>query len=143
MLVDTWVAMFMMLVVASWLWSIVAACLKELPENLTESTSLVKIALVYLIIYIATGVFIWENFETLWVILNLLAVVAVFYAYDFTARQLVKLEQQKEVIFSEYAGSLVLLLFLPIGVWSIQPRVNKLLGTERNEESENREGIKK
>lgn len=133
----------MMLVVASWLWSIVAACLKELPENLTESTSLVKIALVYLIIYIATGVFIWENFETLWVILNLLAVVAVFYAYDFTARQLVKLEQQKEVIFSEYAGSLVLLLFLPIGVWSIQPRVNKLLGTERNEESENREGIKK
>ena len=141
LLVDTWVAMFMMLVVASWLWSIVTACLKVLPENLTESTSLVKVSLVYLIIYIASGVFIWEKYEAVWIILNLLAVVAALYTYDFTARQLVKLEQQKEVIFTEYAGSFVLLLFLPIGVWSIQPRVNKLLGTERNNETESKEGI--
>jgi len=43
--------------------------------------------------------------------------------------RLVTLERRQPVTFFDYSGPFFLFWFFPIGVWFIQPRVNKLLGT--------------
>ena len=62
--------------------------------------------------------------------MHLLAMAAIFYALGFTSKQLVKLEQRENVSFFNYSGPFFLFWFFPIGIWFIQPKVNKLLGQE-------------
>lgn len=54
----------------------------------------------------------------------------VFYAVvnsmAFPARALRTLEKGKKAELGEYIGDFFLILFLPIGIWFLQPRINKL-----------------
>jgi hypothetical protein len=61
--------------------------------------------------------------------LHLLAMFAIVYSMGFAARRLVTLERQQPARFSDYRTTFFLFWFFPIGVWIIQPRVNRLLGT--------------
>ena len=65
--------------------------------------------------------------------LHLFAIFCLFYVFFFVARSLVTVNKGKQVSFSEYAKSLVLLLFYPIGVWRIQPRINQLYAQRTNQ----------
>lgn len=58
--------------------------------------------------------------------LHLACMVCLFYPLYFTSRNLVLLETGKPVTFYEYSGPFFLLWFFPIGVWFIQPKVNRL-----------------
>jgi hypothetical protein len=49
-----------------------------------------------------------------------------FYCLYFNAKVLKAVELQKPVTFSEFAGEFFLIWFFPIGIWIIQPRLNKL-----------------
>lgn len=44
----------------------------------------------------------------------------------FIAKALKSIERSGEVSFSDYFGDFILITFLPIGVWVIQPRLNQL-----------------
>ncbi|MFN8297557.1 MAG: hypothetical protein U0T75_00530 [Chitinophagales bacterium] len=44
----------------------------------------------------------------------------------FIAKALKSIERYGEVSFSDYFGDFILITFLPIGVWLIQPRLNQL-----------------
>ena len=52
------------------------------------------------------------------------------------AKALKTVEWQKPVTFSDFAGEFFLIWFFPIGIWIIQPRINKLfdatIGAENN-----------
>jgi hypothetical protein len=71
-------------------------------------------------------------------VLNVIGPIAVivtiflFLALRFTARALVAAETRKAPAFSDYAGPFFLLWFFPIGIWIVQPRVNRVYA-ERGE----------
>jgi hypothetical protein len=65
--------------------------------------------------------------------LHLACMVCLFYLLYFVSRNLVLAETGKPVSFYEYAGPFFLLWFFPIGVWFIQPKVNRLF-SERSEQ---------
>jgi hypothetical protein len=59
--------------------------------------------------------------------LHLLSMGCIFYCLYFVAKTLKTVELQREVTFNDFAGEFFLIWFYPIGVWIIQPRVNKLV----------------
>jgi hypothetical protein len=56
-----------------------------------------------------------------------------FYLFYFVARSLVTVNKGKQVSLNDYAKPLILLCLFPIGVWSIQPRINQLYAPNRSE----------
>ena len=57
---------------------------------------------------------------------HLLAMLCMFYNVYFVAKALVLAESAKRASFSDYALLFFLLWFFPIGIWMVQPRVNRL-----------------
>jgi hypothetical protein len=126
------VAMLLLCIIYyGWLWAISSACFKALPKELASSPRIMQIGLIYALVYIIFGglFFIGQTGKPpLYIVpMHLLAMAAIFYSFGFTAKQLTKLEQNKDVTFFNYSGPFFLLWFFPIGVWFIQPKVNQLL----------------
>jgi hypothetical protein len=49
-----------------------------------------------------------------------------FYCLRFVAKTLTLAETGKPASFYDYAGPFFLLWFYPVGIWIVQPRVNRL-----------------
>ncbi|MFD1187775.1 hypothetical protein [Pontibacter rugosus] len=58
--------------------------------------------------------------------LHLLSTFCYLYIVYFVARAMVSAEQHQTVSFSAYAGTYFLFLLLPVGIWWLQPRLNRL-----------------
>ena len=58
--------------------------------------------------------------------LHLFSMFCIFYLMYFIAKELKMAELQREVTFSDYVGEFFLLWFFPVGVWIIQPRINRI-----------------
>lgn len=54
-------------------------------------------------------------------------IFAYLYVYAFPVKELKSIELGREAKIGEYAGDLVLMLVWPIGIWFIQPRINKVI----------------
>jgi hypothetical protein len=61
--------------------------------------------------------------------LHLFSMFCIFYCFYFNAKALKSVELQMPATFSDFAGELFLIWFFPIGVWIIQPRINKMFDT--------------
>lgn len=101
----------------------------EKPE-LRMETGFFRFALIYPAIYMpiffATLFTDRLDYTALIIPLHLLAMVCLFYNLFFVSKNLVIVEKERSVTFSEYAGPFFLLWFYPIGIWIIQPKVNQL-----------------
>jgi hypothetical protein len=53
----------------------------------------------------------------------------------FTAKTLKSAEMQREAHFSDYIGDFFLLWFYPVGIWFIQPRINRIV--QENQHTDN------
>ena len=51
---------------------------------------------------------------------------ALFHTHALPMKMLVSIEENRKVNFGAYFGELLLLTIWPIGVWFIQPRLNKI-----------------
>ena len=58
-----------------------------------------------------------------------LGLICIAYIARFPAKTLVILETRKPAIFWQYLGAFFAVLFFPIGIWLLQPRVNELYAT--------------
>jgi len=58
--------------------------------------------------------------------LHLFSLFAIFYSLYFAAKTVKSVELQREVIFSDFIAEFFLIWFFPIGVWILQPKLNKL-----------------
>jgi hypothetical protein len=67
--------------------------------------------------------------------LHLFCMYCMFWCLVFVAKSLKTVELQRPVTFSDYAGEFFLLWFFPIGIWFIQPRLNKLFADTPAERS--------
>jgi hypothetical protein len=59
--------------------------------------------------------------------LHLFAMFCIFYIIYFVAKTFKTVELQRKVKFSDFAGEFFLVWFYPIGVWIIQPKINKMI----------------
>ena len=57
---------------------------------------------------------------------HLLALVATVYAFRFNAKLLVSYEIGENAHIANYIGEFFLFWFMPIGIWILQPRINKI-----------------
>jgi hypothetical protein len=129
--------LLLFIVFIGWLWSIGVNLNKLIPDDLRMNISSFRYALLYTLIYmlffILFFVYIWRlgtphipSYMLVIVPLHLLAMVCMFYAFGFVAKTLTMAEKQINVKVNDYVGNFFLIWFFPIGIWFIQPRVNKL-----------------
>lgn len=72
----------------------------------------------------------WEII-VLYFVFNIVAVSIVF---SYPARLLVSFESKEEIDINDYFGDIFRFIFWPIGIWNIQPRLNRLLEKTANPE---------
>jgi hypothetical protein len=60
-------------------------------------------------------------------VMHVAAMAAIFYVMGFSAKNLIMAERRARVSFFDYSGPFFLMWFFPIGIWFVQPRVNRLL----------------
>ena len=59
--------------------------------------------------------------------LHLFAMFCIFYCLYFVSKTFKTVELQREVSFSDFAGEFFLFWFFPIGIWIVQPKINKMI----------------
>lgn len=65
--------------------------------------------------------------------LHLCSMFCIFYCIYFIAKALKAVELQRPVVLGDYIGEFFLIWFYIVGVWIIQPKVNKLFGPQPDE----------
>ena len=134
-------------IIFGWIWSLAVGLQKKLPENATMKVRKFKIFFVIPIVYmflfmgymflfnnfidasIGSGVnpvIMFASFALIFPI-HLFAMFCIFYCMYFAAKTIKTVELQKEVTFNDFAGDFFMIWFFPIGVWFIQPRINKII----------------
>jgi hypothetical protein len=118
-----------MLCFLGWFWALGSFLNSIVRPELRPGKGFFRFSLFYPALYLAVFMaFFPPSAAVLAVIFpfHLLAVFCMFYLLRFVARNLALAETGKKVTFYDYAGPFFLLWFFPIGVWLVQPRINRL-----------------
>ncbi|WP_345012287.1 hypothetical protein [Christiangramia aestuarii] len=59
--------------------------------------------------------------------LHLFSMFCMFYLLYFVSKTIKTVELKRSVTFSDFVGEFFMIWFFPIGVWFIQPRINKII----------------
>ena len=59
--------------------------------------------------------------------LHLFSMFCIFYSLYFVAKTFKTVELQRQVSFSDFAGEFFMIWFYPIGIWIVQPKINKMI----------------
>jgi hypothetical protein len=72
-----------------------------------------------------------------WYCFHFLSIFCIFYCIYFVAKTIKTVELQRAVKFKDFVGEFFLVWFFPIGVWILQPTINKLEGGMDYDEFDN------
>ena len=126
----------------SWYWSVVFGLRDKLPAGLKLKYNRFKIFFFSPLIYFLCLGFFFSYFFNLvqdneapnfvfvipvFLVVFLLHFYAMFcmiFIMYFTAKTIKSVELQKEAHFSDYFLEFILVWFLPIGIWMLQPKIN-------------------
>lgn len=113
-----------------WQWSLGTFLTRITHPPLRMKKNLFEFAIAYPPIYcfffFVAMVFPNPRFVIFLVPFHLLAMACLFYDLYFVSKSLALAETARPVSFYDYAGPFFLLWFFPIGIWIIQPRINRL-----------------
>jgi predicted permease len=129
-----------------WFWSVAVGLQSKVPENVKMKVKKFKIfffiPMVYMLFMtVSMGVTmsgIMENgtepsvgligsLVAIIIPLHLFSMFCIFYSLYFVAKTFKTVELQREVSFSDFAGEFFLIWFYPIGIWIVQPKINKMI----------------
>lgn len=134
-------------VMFGWLWSVAIGLQPKIPSHISMKVPKFKVHFFIPLVYTFTllvGMTIFmrlpftpeesdsqfnSGFDSLFMLIiipHLLSMYCLFYCLYFTAKTMMTAELQRETSFSDFAGEFFLFWFHPIGVWVIQPRINKM-----------------
>jgi hypothetical protein len=95
-----------------------------------------RFAVIYPVLFIcAAGPFLLEPRTSVSAVisaLNFFAVFCLLYDLYFVSKSMVMAETGKPATFYNYAGPFFLIWFFPLGIWFVQPRVNRLYAERKN-----------
>jgi len=121
---------------AVWLWSLGSFLTSIMHPALRLSLRFFGFALVCAPVYLFVFNVFFQDLTPLMLVfvfpLHLLAMFCLVYSLYFVSKSLVSAERGEPVSFSNYAGALFLIWFFPIGIWIVQPRVNRLYADKKN-----------
>lgn len=124
-----------------WMWSMGIGLGAKLPETLRLKTLWFKLAIIFPFVYMLFfGYFMSTLFAgfpndinepnpSLFVFIlpfHLLTMICNFYCFYFVARTFKTAELKRRVQFGDFVGEFFLMWFFFVGVWILQPKVNKL-----------------
>jgi hypothetical protein len=120
-----------------WIWAVAIGLQKKVPETVKLKTNRFKFffftPIVYMIIYLTIifPSFMNSNINPMVFLIilpfHLFVMFCMIYCLYFTAKTFRTVELQREVHSGDYLGEFFLIWFFPIGVWIIQPRINKIV----------------
>lgn len=127
---------------SGWYYAVGTNLYKKLPETATINLKLFKIFLFIPVVYVLLfSMFIQgmlgngeiskighptPTFFAIFIPLNLFLIFCFFYCIYFIGKALKIVECQKNMTFNDCIVEILLIWIFPIGVWVIQPRINKL-----------------
>jgi hypothetical protein len=123
-----------------WLYTLGTQLYKKLPASVSMNLTLFKVFMflpVAYILFIMLAMAYAFNapgttpetvfgFAGIIVPIHLFSMFCIFYCMYFIAKVLKSVEWQRPVTFGDYAGEFFLIWFFPIGIWILQPRINRL-----------------
>ena len=119
----------------AWFWSMGSFFNSILERRLRLGTGFFRFALIYPVFYVFVFFIFFVNASpALFLVifpLHLFAMFCTLYSLYFVSKSLVLAETGNPAPFRSYLGILLLLWFFPIGVWILQPRVNRLYREKR------------
>ncbi len=120
-----------------WMWSVGVGLQRHLPDGLTLPTGIFKLSLLFPVCYMASALgFVHHiitdgtpNFLVFILIfpLHILSMGCQFYSIYVVARTLKTVELQKKVMPGEYILEFFLVWFALVGIWILQPKINKIV----------------
>ncbi|RNC86368.1 MAG: hypothetical protein ED556_08730 [Winogradskyella sp.] len=128
-----------------WFWSIGIGLQKYIPTDIKMKIKKFKIfffiPLIYILFLIAIigtsfyGVSSGNNAvggivgKMLFIVIpmHLFSMFCTFYLLYFTSKTIKTTELERNVTFSDFIGEFFMIWFFPIGIWFIQPRINKII----------------
>jgi len=132
----------------AWYWCVAIGLQSKVPQHvrmkLKKFKTLFLVPVIYLLLFCSVFIFgmvsisgpsdlAERSFEWIGILfiivfpLHLFSMFCIFYSLYFVAKTLRTVELQREVSFSDFAGEFFLIWFYPIGIWIIQPRINKIV----------------
>ena len=128
-------AVFYSVLVFGWVVSIGIEANRKLEDGLKKSPYLMLLGLIYCAVYGGISIFFLmpTSVEDLPVNLGLIFPLhfisfgCSIYSMGYSAKRLKSLQIRKIPVFSEYVSILLGFWFFPLGVWFIQPKVNRYL----------------
>lgn len=128
-----------------WLWSIGMGFQNKIPVNVKLKVKRFKlfffIPFLYILILISVFSFVLLNaislnpnpnlglIALLFAVifpLHLFSIFCIFYTFYFIAKTIKTVELQRDVVFADFMGEFFMLWFYPVGIWILQPKINKL-----------------
>ncbi len=123
---------------AVWLWSLGSFLTSIAPRTLRLNLGIFRFALIYAPVYLFAFNVFFGSLGPLQIArvfpFHLLAMFCLVYSLYFVSKSLVSTERGAPVSFSNYVGVLFLIWFFPIGIWIVQPRVNRLYADRKGAE---------
>ena len=138
-------AFISMIVYWTWYWSVGVGLRHKIPAEIKTSPNLFKAFLLFPAVYlVVVSLFALSligqvsTFEpgteptinplifTLIIPFHFFSIFCIFYCIYHVAKTIKTVELQRKVTFSDFVGEFFLVWFFPIGVWILQPTINKL-----------------
>ena len=132
-------------IIFGWLWSVAIGLQKKVPDNITMKVKKFKIFFFIPIVYILCLMFFMtfvmnglidggepnagliRGIVFVIVPIHLFSIFGIFYTFYFAAKTIKTVELQREVKFSDFGSELVMIWVFPVGIWLIQPKINKFI----------------
>ena len=141
-----WLALIPFGILFGWFWSIAINLQKKIPSDVTMKVKKFKlfffIPVVYILLFVVFISFIlMETIMTvpdpsigligpllvLIIPLHLFSMFCILYTFYFIAKTIKTVELQRDVVFNDFIAEFFLLWFYPIGIWILQPKINKMV----------------
>lgn len=126
-----------------WLLSVGFGLRKKIPNSVKLNIKSFKLSIIILLIYFVYfyifSEYFLDNYKSNETIMNTfftihtIAMLFILYILLFVSKTFKTAELQRKVTFSDYAGDFFLFWFYPVGIWILQPKINKIV----NDESKN------
>lgn len=123
------VTVVFMLFFLGWFWSMGSFLTSIISEPQRLPLRYFRLSLIYPAIYVTYFFSVFSASRppsALIVPFHLLAMFCMFYNLYFVSKSLVIAETGRAASFYDYSGPFFLTWFFPIGIWAIQPRINRL-----------------
>lgn len=115
-----------------WIWCVGVGLQNKVPSDVTMKVkkfkTLLIIPLIYMLLFSVSmgSMFSGANVGFV-VLLHFFSMFCIFYCLYFVAKTFKTVELQREASFSDFAGEFFMIWFFPIGIWIVQPKVNKMI----------------